>query len=102
MKDVKPRVKVPSEAKARQWRYERLEQRGRQAGADVVTGHTASDRAETMLLQLARGSDLAGLAALPSVRPLSPEGPRLRRPLLLQAVHQLPHPSLTGLQVSAR
>ena len=73
---------VPSEAKARQWRYERLEQRGRQAGADVVTGHTASDRAETMLLQLARGSDLAGLAALPSVRPLSPEGPRLRRPLL--------------------
>ena len=73
---------VPSEAKARQWRYERLAQRGRQAGADVVTGHTASDRAETMLLQLARGSDLAGLAALPSVRPLSPEGPRLRRPLL--------------------
>ena len=73
---------VPSEAKARQWRYERLEQRARDAGADVVTGHTASDRAETMLLQLARGSDLAGLAALPSVRPLSPEGPRLRRPLL--------------------
>ena len=73
---------LPSEAKARQWRYERLEQRGRQAGADVVTGHTASDRAETMLLQLARGSDLAGLAALPSVRPLSPKGPRLRRPLL--------------------
>ena len=73
---------VPSEAKARQWRYERLAQRGREAGADVVTGHTASDRAETMLLQLARGSDLAGLAALPSVRPLSPEGPQLRRPLL--------------------
>ena len=73
---------VPNEAKARQWRYERLEQRGREAGADVVTGHTASDRAETMLLQLARGSDLAGLAAVPSVRPLSPEGPQLRRPLL--------------------
>jgi tRNA(Ile)-lysidine synthase len=73
---------VLSEAKARQWRYERLAQRGHQAGADVVTGHTASDRAETMLLQLARGSDLAGLAALPSVRPLSPEGPLLRRPLL--------------------
>nr|WP_255613657.1 tRNA lysidine(34) synthetase TilS [Synechococcus sp. MU1617] len=73
---------VPSEAKARQWRYERLAQRGREVGADVVTGHTASDRAETMLLQLARGSDLAGLAALPSIRPLSPEGPQLRRPLL--------------------
>ncbi|WP_250396959.1 tRNA lysidine(34) synthetase TilS [Synechococcus sp. MU1651] len=74
--------KVPSEAKARQWRYERLAQRGRQADADVVTGHTASDRAETMLLQLARGSDMAGMAALPSIRPLSPEGPLLRRPLL--------------------
>ncbi len=73
---------VPSEAKARQWRYERLQQRGLEAGADVVTGHTASDRAETMLLQLARGSDLAGLAALPSIRPISPEGPQLRRPLL--------------------
>ncbi|AII47953.1 tRNA(Ile)-lysidine synthetase [Synechococcus sp. KORDI-52] len=78
---------VPSEAKARQWRYEQLAKRGRQAGADVVTGHTASDRAETMLLQLARGSDLAGLAALPSIRPLSPEGPRLRRPLLYLQRH---------------
>nr|WP_115094966.1 tRNA lysidine(34) synthetase TilS [Synechococcus sp. UW106] len=73
---------VPSEASARQWRYKRLTQRAHEAGADVVTGHTASDRAETMLLQLARGCDLAGLAALPSVRPLSPEGPQLRRPLL--------------------
>ena len=73
---------VPSEATARQWRYAQLEQRAREAGADVVTGHTASDRAETMLLQLARGSDLAGLAALPSIRLLSPEGPHLRRPLL--------------------
>ena len=73
---------VPSEAKARQWRYARLAQRGNQAGAEVVTGHPASDRAEPMLLQLASGSDLAGLAALPSVRPLRPEGPRLRRPLL--------------------
>ena len=66
---------VPSEAKARQWRYEQLEQRGHQAGADVVTGHTASDRAETMLLQLARGSDLAGLAGTTQRPPPQPGRP---------------------------
>jgi tRNA(Ile)-lysidine synthase len=73
---------VRSEDGARRWRYQQLEEQARQASADVVTGHTASDRAETMLLQLARGSDLAGLAALPFVRSLSPDGPKLRRPLL--------------------
>ena len=74
-----------SEACARHWRYGQLQQRAEQLGADVVTGHTASDRAETLLLQLARGTDLAGLSALRPVRPLCndiPKGPQLRRPLL--------------------
>ena len=35
-----------------------------------------------MLLQVARGSDLAGLTTLRPVRPLSADGPQLRRPLL--------------------
>ena len=51
----------------------------------MVTGHTATDRAETLLLQMARGTDLAGLGSLRPLRPLSadaPEGPWLRRPLL--------------------
>ena len=71
-----------TEAAARRWRYDTLEGLARGNGADVVTGHTASDRAETMLLQVARGSDLAGLTTLRPVRPLSADGPQLRRPLL--------------------
>ena len=83
--DQAPQGSTASEASARQWRYSQLQQRAEQLGADVVTGHTASDRAETLLLQLARGTDLAGLAALRPVRPLcnnSPNGAQLRRPLL--------------------
>jgi tRNA(Ile)-lysidine synthase len=83
--DQAPQGSTTSEASARQWRYFQLQQRAEQLGADVVTGHTASDRAETLLLQLARGTDLAGLSALRPVRPLSnntPDGAQLRRPLL--------------------
>ena len=83
--DQAPQGSTASEASARHWRYSQLQQRAEQLGADVVTGHTASDRAETLLLQLARGTDLAGLGALRPVRPLrnnSPNGAQLRRPLL--------------------
>lgn len=74
-----------SEAAARQWRYRELAQMARIHGQDVVTGHTATDRAETMLLQMARGTDLAGLGSLRPQRPLQaerPDGAQLRRPLL--------------------
>lgn len=77
-----PEQLARTEAAARQWRYDALECQARSSGADVVSGHTASDRAETLLLQMARGSDMAGLSGLKPVRSLSPEGPRLRRPLL--------------------
>ena len=80
-----------SEAKARDWRYAELTQlcKQRQTNGDaritVVTGHTASDRAETLLLQLSRGTDLAGLGGLRRQRPLSADasdGMQLSRPLL--------------------
>lgn len=74
-----------SEANARAWRYGTLQRLAAQQQRDVVTGHTGSDRAETLLLHLARGTDLNGLSSLRSSRPLqhnNPEGPWLRRPLL--------------------
>jgi tRNA(Ile)-lysidine synthase len=71
-----------SEAIAREWRYGRLVTLSQQQGfSHVVTGHTASDRAETLLYNLIRGSGMDGLQALTWQRPLAP-GIQLIRPLL--------------------
>jgi len=76
----------PSEDQARQWRYRRLAEVAAERGVGhVVTGHTATDRAETVVLNLARGSHRRGLASLRPSRPLHNEAggsPQLVRPLL--------------------
>lgn len=75
-----------NEAAARHWRYEQLERIASMFKADVVTGHTSSDRAETVLIQLARGTNLKGLSTLRNQRSLNenlPMGCQLRRPMLL-------------------
>jgi tRNA(Ile)-lysidine synthase len=70
------------EAAARRWRYGCLEREaGRLGCGRIVTGHTASDRAETLLFHLIRGSGLRGLGSLRACRPLAP-GLILVRPLL--------------------
>lgn len=78
------RATVPllGEAAAREWRYRVLLELAEQHhfGA-IATGHTASDRAETLLYNLTRGAGLEGLSALGETRWLSPEV-RLLRPLL--------------------
>jgi tRNA(Ile)-lysidine synthase len=71
-----------SEAAAREWRYGVLADFATNHDyAVVVTGHTASDRAETLLYNLMRGSGIDGLQALMWRRDLR-LGIQLVRPLL--------------------
>jgi len=72
------------EEAGRELRYRFLGEEAARHGAQAVAvGHTRTDQAETVLLNLVRGAGLDGLAAM---RPRSPwplgEGPALARPLL--------------------
>lgn len=73
---------IPSEASARAWRYQSLSEVAQTQGfTHIATGHTATDRAETLLYNLLRGSGIDGLQALTWKRELSPDL-WLIRPLL--------------------
>ncbi|NJK69612.1 MAG: tRNA lysidine(34) synthetase TilS [Microcoleus sp. SU_5_3] len=65
--DIPPKT----EAAARSWRYQAL---AKIAVANnysyIITGHTASDRAETLLYNLIRGTGIDGLSSLTWKRPL--------------------------------
>lgn len=71
-----------SEAAAREWRYQALVEVAQAQGLlSVVTGHTKSDRAETVFYNLIRGAGADGFAALTWQRPLTAKL-QLVRPLL--------------------
>jgi tRNA(Ile)-lysidine synthase len=74
----------PTEATARQWRYRVFSELAiAQNCTRVATGHTASDRAETLLYNLLRGSGTDGLQALAWQRPLTSDADlAVVRPLL--------------------
>ena len=66
-----------TEDAARRLRYAFLEETAERTGAAAIaTAHTANDNAETMLLNLARGSGLRGLCGIPERRG------RIIRPIL--------------------
>ena len=81
---------VANEAKARDWRYQNLLMKANLLSSKnisfpctrVLTGHTATDRAETIIMNLARGSDLIGLGTLKEQRTLE-NNIDLVRPLLI-------------------
>jgi len=67
---------IYSEEKAREWRYKKLCERAKtlsnknqqQKNIYLLTGHTSSDNSETFILNLARGSNFAGLSNIESKR----------------------------------
>ena len=71
-----------TEAAARKWRYQALIEIAEAEGFSyIVTGHTKSDRAETLLYNLIRGAGADGLAALTWKRNLTTDI-ALIRPIL--------------------
>lgn len=79
------------EARARAGRYEALADLCEEYGIeDLLLAHHQNDQAETVLLQLLRGSGVAGLSGMPASRGISTNpGITLWRPLLNQSRQEL-------------
>ena len=83
------RKETNTENNSRDWRYAHLEKLAKSISSTnqdtpcqhVLTGHTSSDRAETLIMNLARGTDLTGLTSLRETRLLQ-GNIQLVRPLL--------------------
>jgi len=87
-----PRDQGNVEARARAGRYEALVDLCEEYGIeDLVLAHHQNDQAETVLLQLLRGSGVAGLSGMPQSRDIQINQHRITlwRPLLKQSRQEL-------------
>jgi tRNA(Ile)-lysidine synthetase-like protein len=67
-----PSENIFSEQKSRTWRYRQFKRLNHFYNYDIIiTGHTATDRIETILLNLIRGTSTRGLSTLNWIRDLS-------------------------------
>jgi tRNA(Ile)-lysidine synthase len=84
-----------TEAAARYWRYAALAQMARTKNyTHIVTGHTQSDLAETLLYNLLRGAGSDGLSSLRAQRPLADiPSETLRERLLVRPLLNIDRPS---------
>jgi len=88
--DKADKKEVANEEKARDWRYKNLIMKAKFLSSKnihfpctrILTGHTATDRAETVIMNLARGTDLTGLTTLKEQRTIE-NNIDLTRPLLI-------------------
>ena len=88
--DIANAAEITTEEKARNWRYEKLCKKIDELSLKdnsmckwfILTGHTSTDNTETFLLNLARGSNYAGLAGIPKKRTLNKKY-ILLRPILI-------------------
>ena len=60
--------KIGTEECGRQIRYEFFEKTAAEFNAKIATAHTASDNAETVIFNMARGCGIKGLCGIPPVR----------------------------------
>ena len=80
------------EGRARKGRYEALADLCEEHGVtDLLLAHHQNDQAETVLLQLLRGSGIAGLSGMPDMRELKSQNTHITlwRPLLNQSRAEL-------------
>lgn len=67
--DIAPEIIQKSENKARQWRYSAFEEIMQYGKYDfLLTGHTLSDKIETIIFNLCRGTGLKGICSLNSFK----------------------------------
>lgn len=68
VKTLAAKQKISEELCGRNVRYNFFDELSKKLNAKVATAHTASDNAETLLFNLARGCSVGGMAAIPPKR----------------------------------